>query len=253
MPDPVDAAKIVESAGADGITVHLREDRRHINDKDVENLKKSIRTKLNLEMSIAPDIVEVAKRIVPQNVCLVPEKRQELTTEGGLNIVSNTKKTENVVKDLKDKKIVVSIFIDPDFEQIKTAKRIGADFVELHTGRYAESNEKMRGFIPTVAPDFNRGGMPKPEASHNIVAEVLTSENDELKKIKDVSQYALELGLGLNAGHGLDYENVREIAKIKGMNELNIGYSIICRALFVGLFQAVKEMKNILKQIGDRR
>ena len=215
FPDPVFAAKIAEDAGADGITVHLREDRRHINDGDVKNLKRKIKTKLNLEMSISADIVAFAKKIVPDYVCLVPEKRQELTTEGGLDIVSNRKKIEKVVSVLKDKKIMVSIFIDPDFEQIESAKKIGADFVELHTGNYADANNKIKRL-------------------------------KELVKIQKASEYVLHLGLGLNAGHGLDYENVQDIAKISGMNELNIGYSIICRAVFVGLFQAVKEMREIM-------
>lgn len=222
FPEPVYAAKIVEDAGADGITVHLREDRRHINDRDVEKLKANIKTKLNLEMSIADDIVEFARKLVPHDVCLVPEKRQELTTEGGLDVVSNSKKIEEVIKKLKDKNIVVSIFIDPDERQVKKAEEIGADFVEIHTGRYADAKNKK-------------------------------DRIKELTKIKNASEYVLKLGLGLNAGHGLDYENVRDIAKIKGMHELNIGYSIICHAVFTGLLTAVKEMKNILKQIGDVR
>lgn len=218
FPDPVYAAKIAEAAGADGITVHLREDRRHINDSDVKNLKRIVKTKLNLEMSIAPDIVAFAKKIVPDYVCLVPEKRKELTTEGGLDLdtVSNRKKIEKVVGELKDKKITVSIFIDPDSEQVKSAKKIGADFVELHTGSYADAKDKIKRL-------------------------------KELARIKNSSDLALKLGLGLNAGHGLNYENVSGIAKIKGMNELNIGYSIICRAVFVGFFQAVKEMNEIIK------
>lgn len=216
FPDPVYAAKIAEDAGADGITVHLREDRRHINDGDVKNLKRIIKTKLNLEMSISADIVAFAKKIVPACVCLVPEKRQELTTEGGLDIVSNRKKIEKVVGELKDKKITVSIFIDPDFEQISLAKKIGADFVELHTGNYADAKNKI-------------------------------IKKKELVKIQNSAELVLKLGLGLNAGHGLDYENVRGVAEIRGMNELNIGYSIICRAVFVGLFNAVKEMKEIIK------
>ncbi|PKM92726.1 MAG: pyridoxine 5'-phosphate synthase [Elusimicrobia bacterium HGW-Elusimicrobia-4] len=218
FPDLVYAAKIAEDAGADGITVHLREDRRHINDADVENLKRIIKTKLNLEMSISADIVAFAKKIVPDYICLVPEKRQELTTEGGLDILSNHKKIEKIVKDLKDKNIVVSIFIDPDFEQIESAKKIGADFVELHTGNYADARNK-------------------------------TERKKELAKIQNSADLVLKLGLGLNAGHGLDYENVQGIAKIRGMNELNIGYSIICRAVFVGLFQAVKEMKSLISNI----
>ncbi|MBI5573063.1 MAG: pyridoxine 5'-phosphate synthase [Elusimicrobia bacterium] len=216
FPDPVFAAKIAEDAGADGITVHLREDRRHINDGDVKNLKRIIKTKLNLEMSVSADIVAFAKKIVPDYVCLVPEKRQELTTEGGLDIISNKKKIEEVVSELKNKKIVVSIFIDPDFEQINIAKKIGADFVELHTGNYADAKNKI-------------------------------IRKKELAKIQKASEYVLQLDLGLNAGHGLDYENVQGIAKIRGMNELNIGYSIICRAVFVGFFQAVKEMKEKIK------
>ncbi len=219
FPDLVYAAKIAEDAGADGITVHLREDRRHINDADVENLKRIIKTKLNLEMSISADIVAFAKKIVPDYICLVPEKRQELTTEGGLDILSNHKKIEKIVKDLKDKNIVVSIFIDPDFEQIESAKKIGADFVELHTGNYADARNK-------------------------------TERKKELAKIQNSADLVLKLGLGLNAGHGLDYENVQGIAKIRGMNELNIGYSIICRAVFVGLFQAVKEMKEAIEKLG---
>ncbi|MFH0947471.1 MAG: pyridoxine 5'-phosphate synthase [Elusimicrobiota bacterium] len=220
FPDLVCAAEIAEKAGADGITVHLREDRRHINDDDVKRLRKKIKTKLNLEMSIASEIVAFAKKIVPDDVCLVPEKRQELTTEGGLDILSNHKKIERIVKDLKNKNIVVSIFIDPDFEQINIAKKIGADFVELHTGKYADARNK-------------------------------TERKKELVKIQKASEYVLQLGLGLNAGHGLDYENVSEIAKIKGINELNIGYSIICRAVFVGLFQAIKEMKGAIERLKD--
>ncbi|MBN1384457.1 MAG: pyridoxine 5'-phosphate synthase [Elusimicrobia bacterium] len=221
FPDPVNAAKIVEDAGADGITVHLREDRRHINEKDVERLKKEIKTKLNLEMSIASDIIDIACKIVPHDVCLVPEKRQELTTEGGLDVVSNSKNIASAVKKLKDKNIIVSIFIDPNEKQAERAKEIGADFVEIHTGRYADAE----------------------------------NENDrirELEKIKNVSGYLIRLGMGMNAGHGLNYENVSDIAKIAGMQELNIGYSIVCHAVFKGLFNAVKEMKDILKN-ADRR
>ncbi|MFH1540701.1 MAG: pyridoxine 5'-phosphate synthase [Elusimicrobiota bacterium] len=220
FPNPVCAAEIAEKAGVDGITVHLREDRRHINDDDVKNLKKIIKTKLNLEMSCAREIVDFAKKIVPDDVCLVPEKRQELTTEGGLDVVSNRKEIERVVSELKDKKIKVSIFIDPNFEQISVVKKIGADFVELHTGEYADAKNKIE-------------------------------RKKELVKIQKASEYVLQLGLGLNAGHGLNYENVQDIVKIRGLSELNIGYSIICRAVFVGLFQAIKEMKNIINSIGN--
>jgi len=223
FPDPVYAAEIVEDAGADSITVHLREDRRHINEKDVKQLKDIIRTRLNLEMSVAPEIVGFAKKINPDSVCLVPEKRQELTTEGGLDIIKNRLKIQRVVNELKSSGktcTFVSIFINPDFKQIKAAKEVGADFVELHTGRYADAKSEVE-------------------------------RKKELRKIQIASDAVLDMGLGLNAGHGLDYNNVGEIAKIRGVQELNIGYSIICRAVFVGLFNAVKEMKKLLKA-GDR-
>jgi len=223
FPDPVYAAEIVEDAGADSITVHLREDRRHINEKDVKQLKDIIRTRLNLEMSVAPEIVGFAKKINPDSVCLVPEKRQELTTEGGLDIIKNRLKIQRVVNELKSSGktcAFVSIFINPDFKQIKAAKEVGADFVELHTGRYADAKSEVE-------------------------------RKKELRKIQIASDAVLEMGLGLNAGHGLDYNNVGEIVKIRGVQELNIGYSIICRAVFVGLFNAVKEMKKLLKA-GDR-
>ncbi|HAM39390.1 MAG TPA: pyridoxine 5'-phosphate synthase [Elusimicrobia bacterium] len=223
FPDPVYAAEIVEDAGADSITVHLREDRRHINEKDVKQLKDIIRTRLNLEMSVAPEIVGFAKKINPDSVCLVPEKRQELTTEGGLDIIKNRLKIQRVVNELKSSGktcTFVSIFINPDFKQIKAAKEVGADFVELHTGRYADAKSEVE-------------------------------RKKELRKIQIASDAVLEMGLGLNAGHGLDYNNVGEIVKIRGVQELNIGYSIICRAVFVGLFNAVKEMKKLLKA-GDR-
>ncbi len=214
-PSPADAAAIAEKAGAKGITVHLREDRRHINDDDVKNLRRSVKTKLNLEMSVAPDIVAFAEKLGPDDVCLVPEKRQELTTEGGLDVAANIGKISAAVARLKSKGITVSIFIDPDFRQIKAAKKAGADFVELHTGKYAD-------------------------------AKSASARRKEFLKIRAASAYVLKSGLGLNAGHGLDYENVSQIAKIKGMNELNIGYSIICRAVYTGLSEAVKEMKRLI-------
>jgi pyridoxine 5-phosphate synthase len=216
LPSPVEAASIVEKAGAQGITVHLREDRRHINDDDVRSLRKSIKTRLNLEMSIAPDIVAFAAKIGPDYVCLVPEKRQELTTEGGLDVVSNSAKIKKVVDTLKKRGIGISLFIDPVLAQIKASKEVGADYVELHTGRYADAPDKK-------------------------------SRLAELKKLKTGSRYVVSLGLGLNAGHGLDYDNVVSVAEIPEMKELNIGYSIICRAVFVGLGRAVREMKCLLR------
>ncbi|MBU2614917.1 MAG: pyridoxine 5'-phosphate synthase [Elusimicrobia bacterium] len=215
FPEPIYAAGICESAGADGITVHLREDRRHIQDSDVVLLRKKLKIPLNLEMSVAEAIVKFALRIRPDEVCLVPEKREELTTEGGLDVFSQKERIKKVVSRLKSKGIVVSLFIDPDKKQVEAAKIVGADCVELHTGKYAEC-AKMK----------------------NIKM--------ELKKIRQAAGLAIELGLVLNAGHGLDYKNVKPIARLPNMNTLNIGFSIVAQAVFTGLYKAVKEMKELI-------
>lgn len=214
-PVPLEIALLSEKAGADSITIHLREDRRHIQLKDVIDMRNDLMTKLNLEMAIDDGIVNVACEIVPHDVCLVPEKRAELTTEGGLNVVKNSKKLGKIISRLKDKGICVSLFIDPEKEQILIAKDLGADAVELHTGSYADAKDNL-------------------------------SMANELEKIKIASKLVLEQGLLLNAGHGLNYENVRDIAKINGMNELNIGHSIISYALYVGIERAVREMKELM-------
>jgi pyridoxine 5-phosphate synthase len=217
-PDPVVAAKICEAFGADGITAHLREDRRHIQDKDVFNLKKSIKTKLNLEMAPTSPIVKIALKLKPDDVCLVPEKRQELTTEGGLDVCSQKKLLKTVVGKLRKKGICVSIFIDPELRQVKAAYEVGAVCVELHTGKYAEVYQNMR------------------------------VRNKELNRLKAVGKLARSLGLILNAGHGLDYKNVAPVARIEGMNELNIGFSIIIESVFTGLGPAVKKMKELVSR-----
>ena len=214
-PEPVEAALVCEKAGADSIVAHLREDRRHINDKDISNLRKSIKTKFNLEMSIAPGIVDIAYRIMPDQVTLVPEKRQELTTEGGLDVVKYLRKIIPVTKKLQDRGIEVSLFIDPDKKQIDAAKITRALMIELHTGRFADAKNKI-------------------------------AQDKYLKQIKEAAKYASMLELSVNAGHGLDYSNVSKIAKIKEIEELNIGYSIICRAIFTGLDKAVKQMKALI-------
>lgn len=216
IPDLVLAAKIVEKTGADSIVVHLREDRRHIQDRDLFDLKKNIKTRLNLEMSIASDIVNICLKLKPNQATLVPEKRLELTTEGGLDVVKNKQKIRGVVSRLKKKGILVSLFIDPIRKQIKAAHETGAEFIELHTGKYAESKNKL-------------------EYKKN------------LRDLGKATRYAINLGLGVNAGHGLDYQNVKPITRIKGIKELNIGYFIICRSLFVGLGRAVKEMSELIK------
>lgn len=218
IPDVVEAAVVCEKAGADGITVHLREDRRHIQDSDVYNLKRSIKTKLNLEMAATEQMIKIATTLKPQDVCLVPEKRQELTTEGGLDVLGQIDYLKDVVLRLKSAGIRVSVFIDADEKQIIASRRINADCVELHTGVYARSK---------------------------------TPEEKErnLKTLIDASKVVIANGLILNAGHGLNYENVLPVARIDGMNELNIGFSIIARAVFVGLENAVKEMKSLISNL----
>jgi len=214
-PDPVQAALLCERAGCDSIVAHLREDRRHINDADVRTLKKTIHTRFNLEMSINPGIVEIAKRIRPDQATLVPEKRQELTTEGGLSVTKNKKKIGRVIESLSKKGIAVSLFIDPDEREIGAAKEIGASVIEIHTGLYSLVKTKK-------------------------------AIDREFKKIKEAAGFALSLGMVVNAGHGLDYTNTARIARIKGMNELNIGHSIISRAMFTGLYKAVRDMRALI-------
>jgi len=215
-PEPVAAARVCEAAGADSIVIHLREDRRHIKDSDLMILRKNVKTKLNLEMSLNNEIVSIACKVKPDQATLVPERRQELTTEGGLDVVSLKNRTRKVVEKLQSRDIKVSLFIEADKKQIEAALDIGADYIEIHTGAYANSKNK------------------KEFAAH-------------LARIKEMSNFADKLGLGVNAGHGLDYENILPIGKIKELYELNIGYSIICRAIFVGLGNAVKEMREIIK------
>ncbi len=212
---PIEAAKICQSNGADGIVVHLREDRRHIQDKDVFKLRKIIRAHLNLEMSINKDIVDIAARCKPDVSTLVPERRQELTTEGGLDVAGNETRIRGVVRRLKSQGINVSLFIDPVKKQIMAAKRVGADIIELHTGKYAEAKNN-------------------------------TSRNKLLKDLRLKVYFAKELGLSVAAGHGLDYSNTAKIAAIEEIEELNIGYSIICRAVFVGLKSAVRQMRKLI-------
>jgi len=215
-PDLISAALEGIRGGADGITVHLREDRRHIQDEDVFRLKKVISVPLNLEMSIHESIVNVAKKLRPEKVCLVPERRQELTTEGGLDVAREKRWVAEVVDQLKEKGILVSLFIDPIPEQIQAAYDVDSDFIELHTGAYA-----------------NRAG---------------AAEKRELKRLKEAARLAHSLGLGVNLGHGLNYENVMPIARIPHVQELNIGHAIISRAVFMGLREAVREMCRLIKK-----
>jgi pyridoxine 5-phosphate synthase len=215
LPDIVQAAKACVAGGADSITVHLREDRRHIQDHDVAALKKGLKTPINLEMAATEEMVRIARVVRPHSVCLVPEKRQELTTEGGLDAAGQITRLKDVTQRIRAKGIRVSLFIDPDINQVQAAAQAGADCVEFHTGRYAAA----RGTAALSA---------------------------ELKKIQSAAETAKFLGLVLHAGHGLDYDNVRPIAAIAGMAELNIGFSIVTRALFAGLETATREMKALI-------
>ncbi len=214
-PDPVHAAEIAERAGADGITVHLREDRRHIKDRDVRILRETIQTRMNLEMAVTDEMVDIALQTQPEYVCLVPEKREELTTEGGLDVKGHLEKVKAATQKLGAAGIKVSLFIDADREQIDAAKACGAPFIELHTGHYAD-------------------------------AQTDAERQAELKKITAGATYASNLGICVNAGHGLTYHNVAPIAAIPEIYELNIGHSIIGRAAFDGLATAVADMKAVM-------
>ena len=213
-PDPVEAALISERAGAKGITAHLREDRRHIQDLDIVRLRESITTKLNLEMGASEEILRIALEIVPDDVCLVPENRREVTTEGGLDCAGNIDALRPIVSRLKGRGIRVSIFIDPEEKQVVAAADLEADFVELHTGAYAEASGR--------------------EAER------------ELARLTSAGHSAVDAGLRLNAGHGLNYRNTSAVLALPGLEELNIGHAIVARAITVGLAQAVREMCDII-------
>lgn len=216
-PDPIAAALICEHAGAHGITAHLREDRRHIQDRDVWKLREAVKTRLNLEMANAPEIVKIALKLKPEIVCLVPERRQEVTTEGGLDVIGNLKALTQTRKKMNAAGIEVSLFIAPDPEQIEAAARTGVQFIELHTGAYAEHFHEA------------------------------TARDRELNRLIEGAKQAHSLGLEVNAGHGLNYENLKLLERVPHLVELNIGHSIISRSVFVGLAVAVKEMLELMK------
>ncbi|MBP9723117.1 MAG: pyridoxine 5'-phosphate synthase [Gammaproteobacteria bacterium] len=215
-PDPLFAALIAEQAGADLITIHLREDRRHIQDQDVSNFKNNLKTRLNLELAAEPEMLSIAEQVKPEQCCLVPEKRSEVTTEGGLDVAGNKSKIKAAVTRLKEQGIRVSLFINPIITQIEAAKECGADDIEIHTGSYA--------------------------LACNLEQERI------LKDIKSAVNMGLELGLRINAGHGLHYHNVGPIAAIIGVTELNIGHAIIARAITTGMDEAVRTMKKLMNQ-----
>jgi pyridoxine 5-phosphate synthase len=216
-PDPVQAAMLAEMAGADQITIHLREDRRHIQERDLQILRKTVQTRLNLEMAATQEMVKIAYEAKPDSCTLVPERREELTTEGGLDAAGNRDAIRKVVKTLKDAEIVVSLFIDPDVDQVRAAHRVEADVVEIHTGRYCDAR---------LAQDRRR----------------------ELARVVDAAKAAAKLGLQVAAGHGLNYQNVLPVAAISEIEEFNIGHAIVGHAIMVGMERAVQEMKQLLSR-----
>lgn len=217
QPDPVTAALIAEQAGIDGIVVHLREDRRHINERDVRLLRELITTKLDLEMAATEEIIKIACDIGPELATIVPEKRLELTTEGGVNVIDNITLMKNTIEELHKYDIEVSLFIEPDIRQIDAAAEIKSDYIEIHTGLFANAFSEEEQF-------------------------------DELDKIRVAVKHAKKLGLGVNAGHGLDYQNIKIFRELTDIDEVSIGHSIIARAVFVGIKQAVQEMFDLIKK-----
>jgi pyridoxine 5-phosphate synthase len=221
-PSVVEAALQAETAGADSITLHLREDRRHIQNEDVDILRRVLKTKMNLEMAVTDEMLAIASRIRPQDVCLVPEKREELTTEGGLDVAGQAEKIRDACAQMKEAGVRVSLFIDADYKQLEAARECGAPVVEIHTGHYADVED--------------------------MVAKI-----HELDRIRKAVAYGLGLGLAVNAGHGLTYHNVQPIAAIPGVHELNIGHAIVAQALFTGWQPAVAEMKRLMVEAAARR
>lgn len=215
-PDPIVAARMAEEAGADLITLHLREDRRHIQDADLFTLRPLIKTRMNLECAITPEMLEIAVKVRPHDVCLVPEKRTEITTEGGLDIISHGDRVKSAITQLKEAGIRVSLFIDPDLKQIDASKKFGATVIELHTGAYADADPSLK--------------------------------KQELQRIQEAAKYARSLGLRVNAGHGLNEENVQPIAKIQELSELNIGHAIVAQAVFKGWTKAIVDMRSLMNE-----
>jgi pyridoxine 5-phosphate synthase len=214
-PDLLYAALIAEEAGADSITLHLREDRRHIQDRDVIAMREALQTRMNLEMAVTDEMIKIARKVLPQDCCLVPESRQEITTEGGLNVMEHSARVGDAVKQLGGSGIRVSLFIDPDLEQIEAAHRVGAPVIELHTGTYADSTGAARA--------------------------------REFERLQAAAKFAARLGLIVNAGHGLNYHNVEPVAAIADIIELNIGHAIVARAIIDGLPKAVRDMKELMR------
>jgi pyridoxine 5-phosphate synthase len=231
-PNPVEAARICEAAGVHGITAHLREDRRHIQDRDIWKLREVVKTRLNLEMAIVPEIIGIALKLKPDIVCIVPERRLEVTTEGGLDVVANEKAIAETRKRMNDAGIEVSLFIAPDAEQIEAAVRTGSQFIELHTGAFAEEFHTMVG---------------SSRCDDRTAQRAVPTDLPELQRLISGAKQAHKLGLKVNAGHGLNYVNLPMLHRVPHLVELNIGHSIVSRAVSVGMKTAVKEMLALMK------
>jgi pyridoxine 5-phosphate synthase len=216
QPDPVTVALIAEQAGIDGIVVHLREDRRHINERDLRLLRELITTKLDMEMAAVPEIIKIACDVQPELATIVPERRQELTTEGGINVLDNLEHLASTIKELHKSEIAVSLFIEPDIDQINAAAEIKADIIEIHTGIFANALSEDEQF-------------------------------DELDRVRLAAKQAKKLGLGVNAGHGLNYINIKQLLQVEEIDEVSIGHAILARAVVVGIQEAIREMQNIIR------
>jgi pyridoxine 5-phosphate synthase len=216
QPDPVTAALLAEQAGVDGIVVHLREDRRHVNERDVRLLRELLTTKLDLEMAATDEIIKIACDVVPELATIVPEKRQELTTEGGISVIDNITRLKSAIKDLHNADVEVSLFIEPDLDQIDAAVEISSDYIEIHTGVFANAISEEEQF-------------------------------DELEKIRLAAKHAKKLGLGVNAGHGLNYQNIKIFRELTDIDEVSIGQAVIARAIFIGLNEAIREMIKLVR------
>ncbi len=237
-PDPMDALAICKRAGADQITFHLREDRRHMQDIDVENIVKLSMLPTNMECAIAPEMIDIACRLKPHRVTLVPEKREEITTEGGLAVTGSQYKLVEAINRLHDAEIEVSLFVDPTQEAIEASRDLGAEWVEFHTGKYANVHGMLYGNWKNTKYAINELDLSREELKKIF--------RDELKNLIELSYNALELGLRVAAGHGLNYQNVKAIAEIDAIEELNIGQSIIARSIYTGLERAILDMKSLI-------
>jgi pyridoxine 5-phosphate synthase len=238
-PNPLDALSIVKRAGAEQITIHLREDRRHIQDSDAQNIVYHSPLPVNLECALAPEIIEIVCNLKPHRATLVPEKREEVTTEGGLDIIANEKELTKTIKRLQEHEIEISLFIDPAIENIEMAQKLGVEWIEFHTGKYANLYAMLYGNLGNTYHTIKALELPRKELKRLL--------EEEISNLRTLSCYSMEMGLKVAAGHGLNYQNIQAIAAIETIEELNIGQSIIARSIFTGLERAILDMKELIQ------